>query len=208
MLSTRKYFTVGIASLAGVSLLLSGCSTSGGKSDTEKSSESAIPTVSAKNKAFALKGLKPGQIPDIPSFEIPDISLMLASTDQFNIDAAKNIKEVPGVKVEPAKCDGTELSYDNGEIGGDGSASFWSAGKNVTNNGDGSGTYSKGGVEIQNNGDGSGTYYANNLSIDLDGKGGGTYTKGGVMINLGGDGSGTYSKGNGTIYIENNGDGS
>lgn len=202
---TRKNRACGAAVILGASMLLTGCA--GGGGDQRENALESSPTASTKDKDNALPGMSPGEIPEIPVFEVPDISLLLASSDNFNIDATKKIKSSSGVKVEPATCDGTELSYENGTIGGDGSANFWTSGKGVSNNGDGSGIYTKGGTVIQNNGDGSGTYMSNGVFIDNDGNGGGTYQKGGVTIQLTGDGGGTYSRGDEQTQINNDGSG-
>ena len=238
---------VSLPSLALITTLaLSGCSLSfgGGSSsqaqsqETQVSSETGNAAGSAKGSTSAqatgtaaatgpaVAGYEPGQIPPIPMFALPDLSLLTQSTGAFTPELTRSITSQPGVTVRPARCD-TSGSLVSGStvLGGDGSMTTSSGATAVTNNGDGSGTFSDGKVSIVNNGDGSGTYRDGKVSIVVNGDGSGTYSDDhlsvvvngdgsgtytdsttGESIVLGGDGTGTYSRGE--VSIVNNGDGS
>ena len=238
---------VSLPSLALITTLaLSGCSLSigGGSSsqaqsqETQVSSDTGNAAGSAKGSASAqatgtaaatgpaVAGYEPGQIPPIPMFALPDLSLLTQSTGAFTPELTRSITSQPGVTVRPARCD-TSGSLVSGStvLGGDGSMTTSSGATAVTNNGDGSGTFSDGKVSIVNNGDGSGTYRDGKVSIVVNGDGSGTYSDDhlsvvvngdgsgtytdsttGESIVLGGDGTGTYSRGE--VSIVNNGDGS
>ncbi|TFH52681.1 OmpA family protein [Actinomyces viscosus] len=191
-----------------------------------KGSASARATGTAASTSQAVAGYEPGQIPPIPMFSLPDLSLLTQSTGAFTPDLTRTITSQPGVTVRPARCDASgSLVSGSTVLGGDGSMTTSSGATSVTNNGDGSGTYSDGKVSITNNGDGSGTYSDDKVSITVNGDGSGTYSDDhlsvtvngdgsgtysdsttGESIVLGGDGSGTYSRGE--VSIVNNGDGS
>ena len=201
-------------------------SDSGSAAGSAKGTSSARATGTAAATGKAVAGYEPGQIPPIPMFELPDLSLLTQSTGAFTPDLTRTITSQPGVTVRPARCDASgSLVSGSTVLGGDGSMSTSSGATSVTNNGDGSGTYSDGKVSIVNNGDGSGTYsdgkgsivvngdgsgtYSDDhLSVVVNGDGSGTYTDSatGESIVINGDGSGTYS--HGKISIVNNGDGS
>ena len=184
-------------------------SDSGSAAGSAKSTSSARATGTAAATGKAVAGYEPGQIPPIPMFELPDLSLLTQSTGAFTPDLTRTITSQPGVTVRPARCDASgSLVSGSTVLGGDGSMSTSSGATSVTNNGDGSGTYSDGKVSIVNNGDGSGTYSDGKVSIVVNGDGSGTYTDSatGESIVINGDGSGTYS--HGKISIVNNGDGS
>ena len=184
-------------------------SDSGSAAGSAKGTSSARATGTAAATGKAVAGYEPGQIPPIPMFELPDLSLLTQSTGAFTPDLTRTITSQPGVTVRPARCDASgSLVSGSTVLGGDGSMSTSSGATSVTNNGDGSGTYNDGKVSIVNNGDGSGTYSDGKVSIVVNGDGSGTYTDSatGESIVINGDGSGTYS--HGKISIVNNGDGS
>ena len=201
-------------------------SDSGSAAGSAKGTSSARATGTAAATGKAVAGYEPGQIPPIPMFELPDLSLLTQSTGAFTPDLTRTITSQPGVTVRPARCDASgSLVSGSTVLGGDGSMSTSSGATSVTNNGDGSGTYSDGKVSIVNNGDGSGTYSDGKVSIVVNGEGSGTYSDDHLSVVVNGDGSGTYTDsatgesivingdGSGTyshgkISIVNNGDGS
>ena len=201
-------------------------SDSGSAAGSAKGTSSARATGTAAATGKAVAGYEPGQIPPIPMFELPDLSLLTQSTGAFTPDLTRSITSQPGITVRPARCDASgSLVSGSTVLGGDGSMSTSSGATAVTNNGDGSGTYSDGKVSITNNGDGSGTYSDGKVSITVNGDGSGTYSDDYLSVTVNGDGSGTYSnsttgesitldgKGSGTysragVSITNNGDGS
>ena len=225
--------------LSGCSLSIGGSSSSQAQSqETQVSSDTGSAAGSAKGSASAqatgtaaatgpaVAGYEPGQIPPIPMFALPDLSLLTQSTGAFTPELTRSITSQPGVTVRPARCDPSgSLVSGSTVLGGDGSMTTSSGATAVTNNGDGSGTFSDGKVSIVNNGDGSGTYSDGKVSIVVNGDGSGTYSDDhlsvvvngdgsgtytdsttGESIVLGGDGTGTYSRGK--VSIVNNGDGS
>ena len=199
---------------------------SGSSTGSANGSASARATGTATSTGQAVAGYEPGQIPPIPMFALPDLSLLTQSTGAFTPDLTRSITSQPGITVRPARCDASgSLVSGSTVLGGDGSMTTSSGTTSVTNNGDGSGTYSDGKVSITNNGDGSGTYSDGKVSITVNGDGSGTYSDDYLSVTVNGDGSGTYSnsttgesitldgKGSGTysrsgVSITNNGDGS
>ena len=201
-------------------------SDTGNAAGSTKGSTSAQATGTAAATGPAVAGYEPGQIPPIPMFALPDLSLLTQSTGAFTPELTRSITSQPGVTVRPARCDPSgSLVSGSTVLGGDGSMTTSSGSTAVTNNGDGSGTFSDGKVSIVNNGDGSGTYSDGKVSIVVNGDGSGTYSDDhlsvvvngdgsgtytdsttGESIVLGGDGTGTYSRGK--VSIVNNGDGS
>ena len=201
-------------------------SETGSAAGSTKGSTSAQATGTAAATGPAVAGYEPGQIPPIPMFALPDLSLLTQSTGAFTPELTRSITSQPGVTVRPARCDASgSLVSGSTVLGGDGSMTTSSGATAVTNNGDGSGTFSDGKVSIVNNGDGSGTYSDGKVSIVVNGDGSGTYSDDhlsvvvngdgsgtytdsttGESIVLGGDGTGTYSRGK--VSIVNNGDGS
>ena len=182
---------------------------SGSSTGSANGSASARATGTATSTGQAVAGYEPGQIPPIPMFALPDLSLLTQSTGAFTPDLTRSITSQPGVTVRPARCDASgSLVSGSTVLGGDGSMTTSSGSTAVTNNGDGSGTFSDGKVSIVVNGDGSGTYSDDHLSVVVNGDGSGTYSDSttGESIVLSGDGSGTYSRGE--VSIVNNGDGS
>ena len=180
---------------------------SGSSTGSANGSASARATGTATSTGQAVAGYEPGQIPPIPMFALPDLSLLTQSTGAFTPDLTRSITSQPGVTVRPARCDASgSLVSGSTVLGGDGSMTTSSGSTAVTNNGDGSGTFSDGKVSITNNGDGSGTYSDGKVSIVVNGDGSGTYSDGKVSIVVNGDGSGTYSDDHLSVVV--NGDGS
>ena len=182
-------------------------SDSGSAAGSAKGTSSARATGTAAATGKAVAGYEPGQIPPIPMFELPDLSLLTQSTGAFTPDLTRTITSQPGVTVRPARCDASgSLVSGSTVLGGDGSMSTSSGATSVTNNGDGSGTYSDGKVSIVNNGDGSGTYSDGKVSIVVNGDGSGTYSDDHLSVVVNGDGSGTYTDDHLSVVV--NGDGS
>ena len=173
---------------------------SGGATAAPSGTATAAPTTDSK---YAVPGYAEGQIPPVPLFALPDLSLLTASTGVFTPDLTRNLASRPGVTVSPARCDQNGV-FNGGStvVGGDGSS--------VTSNGDGSGTYdnSRTGEAIANNGDGSGTYRDSKTTIAVNGDGSGTYRDDVITVAINGDGSGTYNNSRTGESIANNGDGS
>ncbi|GIG40778.1 OmpA family protein [Cellulomonas phragmiteti] len=154
----------------------------------------AVPTV---------PGYGPGEVPPVPMILLPDLSMLDASLAGFAIEVDAAVGDLPGVRVQPQRCDaqGGELwAY------GDGSGTFTGPDGAVTTYGDGSGTYTLNGTSVTVYGDGSGTYDDGTTSVTSYGDGSGTYDDGTTSVTLYGDGSGTWSRGDRTIT--NYGDGS
>jgi len=150
-----------------------------------------------------------GDIPPIPLFTLPDLSLLTGSAPAFAIAASSSLESIPGVTVTSTACGqagsvsagaGTAVLY------GDGSGTYTGPDGTTRNFGDGSGSTSIGGVEIQNFGDGSGTYRSGDVQIQNFGDGSGTYADADRQVQIFGDGSGTSTQGDETI--QNFGDGS
>ena len=173
---------------------------SGGATAAPSGTATATPTTDSK---YAVPGYAEGQIPPVPLFALPDLSLLTASTGVFTPDLTRNLASRPGITVSPARCDQNGV-FNGGStvVGGDGSS--------VTSNGDGSGTYdnSRTGESIANNGDGSGTYRDSKTTIAVNGDGSGTYRDDVITVAINGDGSGTYNNSRTGESIANNGDGS
>lgn len=157
----------------------------------------AVPTV---------RGYGPGEIPPVPMFLLPDLSMLDASLAGFAIQVDDAVGDLPGVRVETQRCEaeGTDV----GELlaYGDGSGTFTGPDGSVVNYGDGSGSYSLNGVAVTVYGDGSGTYSDGATSVVSYGDGSGSYADGTTAVTLYGDGSGTWSRGDRSIT--NYGDGS
>ena len=172
------------------------------RSSTAAPSRTAT-AASTTDSKYAVPGYAEGQIPPVPLFALPDLSLLTASTGVFTPDLTRKLASRPGITVSPARCDQNGV-FNGGStvVGGDGSS--------VTNNGDGSGTYdnSRTGESIANNGDGSGTYRDSKTTIAVNGDGSGTYRDDVITVTINGDGSGTYNNSRTGESIANNGDGS
>ena len=169
----------------------------GGPSAT--ASTSSVPTV---------PGYQPGEIPPIPLFTVPDLSLLTA-TSVFTPDMTRSITSVPGVTVSPARCDdGGTLNGGSTILYGDGSGTHSDGNSVVNNYGDGSGSYSDDRVTINVYGDGSGNYMDDHLLVNIYDDGSGSYTNSltNENINVYADGAGNYTRGN--VTVNNYGDGS
>ena len=169
-------------------------------------------------------GYDVGEIPPVPLFVLPDLGMLDASLAGFAVTVDDAVGDLPGVRVEPARCDaqgiaspGALLAYGDGSgtlTGpdgtvvnyGDGSGSYTLNGTTVTVYGDGSGTYSDATTTVVSYGDGSGTYDDGTTSVSLYGDGSGTWSRGERTITNYGDGSGTYADGD--MTVANYGDGS
>ncbi|VEG29198.1 OmpA family protein [Actinomyces howellii] len=219
-----------LAAVTAGSLALSGCGTSApqpeaaGSSATtaaQASTASAQATRSASATASAstvsglptAPGYEAGQIPPVPLFTLPDLSLLTSSASSFTPDLTRDISSVPGVTVAPARCDEAGTLQSSGRTAtfyGDGSGTYSDSDTTVNNYGDGSGTYTDGTVVINNYGDGSGNYTdsATGITINVYGDGSGTYTDGTLTVNVYGDGSGNWTNNATGEVINIYGDGS
>lgn len=152
-------------------------------------------------------GYGPGEIPPVPMFVLPDLSMLDASLAGFAIQVDDAVGDLPGVRVETQRCDAQGATV-GGELlaYGDGSGTFTGPDGAVVNYGDGSGTYVLNGVSVTVYGDGSGTYSDGTTSVVSYGDGSGSYADGTTSVTLYGDGSGTWSRG--SRSITNYGDGS
>ena len=179
---------------------------SGGATAAPSGTATAAPTTDSK---YAVPGYAEGQIPPVPLFALPDLSLLTASTGVFTPDLTRKLTSRPGITVSPARCDQNGvLNGGSTVVGGDGTVVRSDDGSSVANNGDGSGTYRNGEVVITNNGDGSGTYRDSKTTIAVNGDGSGTYRDDEITVAINGDGSGTYNNSRTGESIANNGDGS
>ena len=178
------------------------------RSSTAAPSRTAT-AASTTDSKYAVPGYAEGQIPPVPLFALPDLSLLTASTGVFTPDLTKNLTSRPGITVSPARCDQNGVFNGRSTVVGDGSDVIRSDdGSSVANNGDGSGVYNNGDVTIANNGDGSGTYRDGRTTIAVNGDGSGTYRDNEITVAINGDGSGTYNNSRTGESIANNGDGS
>lgn len=220
----------------GFAVTLAGCGASDGPGGA-----AAAPSASSTGQgtdptetdlSLAVPGFQVGEIPPVPLFVLPDLSLMSSRNDAFTSKFANINNDYPGLTVSPVACDasgarissdGAVLAYGDGSVSyvspdgtavswGDGSGSYVDSAHGIymTNNGDGSGSYvdSGNGVSISNDGDGSGSYVDREVTISIGGDGSGSYDGGGVSITVNRDGSGSYTEESGGITITNNGDGS
>ena len=179
---------------------------SGGATAAPSGTATAAPTTDSK---YAVPGYAEGQIPPVPLFALPDLSLLTASTGVFTPDLTRKLTSRPGITVSPARCDQNGvLNGGSTVVGDDGTVVRSDDGSSVANNGDGSGTYRNGEVVITNNGDGSGTYRDSKTTIAVNGDGSGTYRDDEITVAINGDGSGTYTNSRTGESIANNGDGS
>ena len=179
---------------------------SGGATAAPSGTATAAPTTDSK---YAVPGYAEGQIPPVPLFALPDLSLLTASTGVFTPDLTRKLTSRPGITVSPARCDQNGvLNGGSTVVGDDGTVVRSDDGSSVANNGDGSGTYRNGEVVITNNGDGSGTYRDSKTTIAVNGDGSGTYRDDEITVAINGDGSGTYNNSRTGESIANNGDGS
>lgn len=205
------------AALAGAALatilLLSGCAgggATGAGTATQQAADNVVP-------GYAL-----GEIPPIPSIEVPDMSVMLAFESGFATDLTASIGSYPGVSIKPAQCDasgayaGTNVAdsgivsstTDAGEVWnfGDGSGNITRDGWTYYNFGDGSASLDgPNDVHYSNFGDGTGNYTDPTQEISVYTDGGGQITRGEETIYNGGDGAGYWE--HGSVRVDNYGDG-
>lgn len=212
-------------------LLTTGCSAevvadaSPSASSSPAGSGGSTPSASAETRPH-VAGYAYGEIPPVPLFTLPDLTMLDTSLGGFSATMDKAIGAVPGVRVSSSRCaaDGAALADDSGLVlYGDGSGNYTGPDGAVVNYGDGSGNYAINGVEVVVHGDGSGSYAAGDTqvisygdgsglykdpsqSLQLYGDGSGNLTRGSVTINNYGEGSGRYS--DATVTIVNYGDGS
>lgn len=150
-----------------------------------------------------------GEIPPLPLFTLPDLSMLDTSLAGFSIDIKKSVGTYPGLVVEPARCDkaGQVITGSSAlTLYGDGSGNYTGPDGAVQNFGDGSGNYTIGGTTVQVFGDGSGNYTDGSTTVQSYGDGSGNYTDADTAIQIFGDGSGNYTGPDGAI--QNFGDGS
>ena len=201
---------------------LAACGSSSESSDSADStagSSAASPAGAATGTAAAggqasglpaVAGYQVGEIPPIPLFSMPDLSVLGAEPASYAPDLAATVSSQPGITVGPARCDASgALDSSHGRTLLDGSAggTTMGDGATVTTDGDGSGTYSDGDTTVTTGGDGSGTYSDGKVTITSDGSGSGTYSAGEITVTTDSDGSGTYSDGKVTITSDGNGSG-
>lgn len=167
------------------------------------------PTSSPENTLPAVPGFAVGEMPPVPLFSLPDLSLLEESLSGFAIEVADVVGDYRGLTVQPARCDaaGVVQSADSAVyLYGDGSVSYSGPDGTIQNFGDGSGAYVVDGVAVQVFGDGSGMYSSDEVSISNFGDGSGAYSTDDVQISVNGDGSGSFSSDDESI--QNFGDGS
>lgn len=205
--STRRASRAAAAWTA-ATVLLAGCAVSVDASGPTPSPAQERPTRSAPPTPAVpvVPGYAPGEIPPVPMILLPDLGMLDASLAGFAIQVDDAVGDLPGVRVEPQRCDAQ--AADVGELlaYGDGSGTFTGPDGAVVNYGDGSGTYTLNGVAVTVYGDGSGTYADGTTSVVSYGDGSGSYSDGTTSVTLYGDGSGTWSRGDRSIT--NYGDGS
>lgn len=202
-------FWRGAAAVTLVALAVTGCQ---GGTDPKGTPSHGTKTTGAAtdvDPSMVVAGFQLGDVPPVPLFALPDLSLLQAHDDAFTVKFADIDNKYPGLTVSPAACDqygeraasnGVALAY------GDGSATFTGPDGETWNYGDGSGSYESEGVSIWNYGDGSASYESGSLSVWNYGDGSGSYVDGDLSVQLYGDGTGSYE--NGTLSIWNYGDGS
>ncbi len=173
------------------------------------SSSALAPDASAQPSGAHVPGLGFGEIPPVPLFELPDLTMLDASLSGFATAANTTLAGLPGVRVSTASCDASGKVINGGSalrLYGDGSGNYVGPDGRMTNYGDGSGSYTINGTKVTVYGDGSGNYRKGAVEVISYGDGSGSYTDGRVRVRLYGDGSGNYTAG--TEKIVNYGDGS
>ncbi|MHC5798004.1 OmpA family protein [Lacisediminihabitans sp. FW035] len=214
----------GLSGILAATLLLAGCSVVPLGGTPQKTSSAPKSTVTPP--ADAVEGFRVGEIPPVPLFTLPDLSLLNDSLSGFTVKLKIAVGTYPGIMVAPAACDtagqvragaGSVYLYGDGSSSytgadgsiqnyGDGSGSYVIGGVTVNVYGDGSGSFVNGEVSIQNYGDGSGSFVDGTKSIKIYGDGSGAFVDGTTSIQNYGDGSGSYTRG--AVSIQNRGDGS
>lgn len=202
----RRRTSAALSVVAVLALAACGTPTAPEASAAPSRTPRATPSASPTSAVPVVAGYDVGEIPPVPLFVLPDLSMLDASLAGFAITVDEAVGDLPGVRVEPQRCDalaaspGVLLAY------GDGSGTLTGPDGTVTNYGDGSGTYTLNGTEVTVYGDGSGTYADGTTTVTSYGDGSGSYDDGTTSVTLYGDGSGTWTRGDRTIT--NYGDGS
>lgn len=197
-----------LALVAAVGVLVAGCAAeprpaASAPAAASTPNASSIPTVPV------VAGYSAGEVPPVPLFTMPDLSLLDSSLGGFAIQLDRQIEPRPGIEVRPAACgDATERASAQGSVllYGDGSGTFTGPDGTVHNYGDGSGSFTVNGVTANVYGDGSGSYIADGIEIWNYGDGSGSVTTPDGATWVYGDGSASRT-GNG-VEQWNYGDGS
>ena len=162
---------------------------------------------------MAAPGYEVGQIPPVPLFDLPDLSLLYARDDAFTLKFTDVANKYPGLTLSPVACDdsGSRIGSDGAVLAyGDSGSSYSDADGVTQTHTDGSGVKLGDGEILQVNADGSGSYVGPAAVITVNGDGSGSYFGGGVdaglVVSLDGRGAGDYSGPLGVITV--NGDGS
>ncbi|QHT56821.1 OmpA family protein [Cellulomonas sp. H30R-01] len=221
--TTRRRTSGAFCALVAVTLTACAAPGTPGASDPATRDPRPPRTASPSPTLAVAAGYDVGEIPPVPLFVLPDLSMLDASLSGFAIQVDDAVGDLAGVRVEPQRCDAQGTSLGVLLAYGDGSGTLTGPDGTVTNYGDGSGTYSLNGTEVTVYGDGSGTYADGTTTVTSYGDGSGTYDDGTTSVTLYGDGSGTWSRGgrtitnygdgsgvydDGTVTIQNYGDGS
>ncbi|MEV7692508.1 OmpA family protein [Microbacterium sp. NPDC089189] len=195
------------AVLALAAIVLAGCAPEPAPVSSTPAASAPAPTATSTLPAVA--GYAPGDVPPVPLFTMPDLSLLDESLGGFAITLDREIAPRPGLDIRPAACGdvreraagrGTALLY------GDGSGSFSGPDGEIRNYGDGSGTFTVGGVTATVYGDGSGSYTSPDAQIWNYGDGSGQVTTSEGETWVYGDGSASLKTD--TVEHWNYGDGS
>ncbi len=190
-------------------LVAAGCQGGGDQPKKDADKTGGTKQTADVDPSMVVPGFQLGEVPPVPLFELPDLSLLQAHDDAFTVKFDEIDNSYPGLTVSPAACDeygshttsnGALLAY------GDGTTSYTGADGETWNYGDGSGSYESDGVTFTNYGDGSGSYESGDLSVWNYADGSGSYTSADLKVWLYGDGTGSYDKG--PLSIWNYGDGS
>lgn len=210
---TRHTLTASVI-IAAAALTLGACGSSKPRTPSASPTDDATtptPTQSATaSSADAVPGYRPGEIPPIPLFAVPSIDVFASNADKAVVQTvSSSLQSVPGVKVSPAKCDGSGLISGTTILGGDGSAVSSSKGGSVVNDGMGAGVINEGPISIVYGGNGAGVYTNNEtkVSINVDVDGSGTYSTPTESYVINGHGGGNYSNSQTDESIINHGDG-
>ncbi len=197
-----------LALVAAVGVLVAGCAAEPRPSASAPAAAST-PNASSTPTVPVVAGYAPGEVPPVPLFTMPDLSLLDSSLGGFAIQLDHQIAPRSGVEVRPAACgDVTERASAQGSVllYGDGSGTFTGPDGAVHNYGDGSGSFTLNGVTANVYGDGSGSYIADGIEIHNYGDGSGSVTTADGATWVYGDGSASRT-GNGVEHW-NYGDGS
>ena len=210
---TRHTLTASVI-IAAAALALGACGSSKPRTPAASPTDDATtptPTQSAAaSSTDAAPGYRPGEIPPIPLFAVPSIDVFASNADKAVVQtASSSLQSVPGVKVSPAKCDGSGLISGTTILGGDGSAVSSSKGGSVVNDGMGAGVINEGPISIVYGGNGAGVYTNNEtkVSMNVDVDGSGTYSTPTESYVIDGHGGGNYSNSQTDESIINHGDG-